>query len=61
MMNNTFKLRMFLSFIALIVLTAVLMVLLIVGGFELAGEMILWTSVIISFLFMLTASYLSSK
>tara|TARA_Y100001956_G_C4043031_1_gene151520 strand:+ start:408 stop:590 length:183 start_codon:yes stop_codon:yes gene_type:complete len=60
-MNNTFKLRIFLGFIAVIVVSALLMVLLIAGGFSVAGEMILWGSVIISFLFMLTAAYLSSR
>ncbi|UZR93223.1 hypothetical protein [Chondrinema litorale] len=60
-MNNTFKLRIFLGFIALIVVSALIMVLLIAGGFSVAGEMILWSSVIMSFLFMLTAAYLSSR
>gem|GEM_PF-4298160 len=60
-MNNTLKLRLFYSFIVLIVLCAVLMTLFIVGGFEVAGELILWSSVIISFIFMLVTGYLSSK
>jgi len=60
-MNNTFKLRLFYTFITLIVLATVLMLLAIVGGFEVAGEFILWTSVVISFLFMATAVYLSAR
>ena len=60
-MNNTIKLRIFLGFIALIVVTSLLMVLLIAGGFSVAGEVILWGSVAISLVFMFTAGYLSSK
>jgi hypothetical protein len=60
-MGNTFKIRLFISFIILLFISAIMMSVFLGMGAEGAGEMVKWFGIGVSLVFMLVAGFLAKS